>query len=60
MWTVSLGSILFASANVQKSVKSLKVEDFKNSETKSSKIKNSEGKTLKTKTSEGGGGMENM
>ena len=51
---------------VQKSVKSLKIEDFKNSKTKtlktktskakSSKAKTSKAKTLKTKTSGGGGG----
>ena len=46
--------------NVQKSVKSLKVEDFRNSETKTSKAKTSKtktskGKTLKAKTSGGGG-----
>ena len=45
--------------NVQKSVKSLKVEDFRNSETKTSKAKTSKtktskGKTLKAKTSGGG------
>ena len=48
--------------NVQKSVKSLKVEDFRNSETKTSKAKTSKtktskGKTLKAKNSGGGGGV---
>ena len=48
--------------NVQKSVKSLKVEDFRNSETKTSKAKTSKtktskGKTLKLRPRGGGGGV---
>ena len=62
MWIVSLRSILFASAECQKErFKSLKIEDFENSKTKtsktkSSKAKTSKAKTLKNKTSGGGGG----